>query len=331
MLSIFYSGGNFMDKLVKKYPLGAIPSHISPKDYKVADFVIPTKVPSDYMFSGFKDLPVYDQGQVGSCVSHALSETEEFLEYRERGVKVTYSKGFVYLNRYAHDGTGYSHSYLGEGMVTREACQSALTDGVPEYSLFPYNVPFSLRASYPITPVIFSKAAPQKIGGYFSVSTMDQLKQAIFNNGPVILCVPVYDNFYRVTNTGNIDKPTSSTIYGYHATVCGGYSDTERRLICKNSWSANWGDAGYFYLSYDYPWSEVWGISNYPKIDRSVTMWIGKKDAIINGILIKNALDAAPYIDAATGRTYLPVRFVTENLGCEVQWVDAEKKIIVKL
>jgi len=50
-------------------------------------------------------------------------------------------------------------------------------------------------------------------------------------------------------------------------------------------------------------------------------------DMYVNGSQIEFP-DQLPLIDAATGRTYVPLRFVSEFFGCEVKW-DQEKQLIV--
>ncbi len=41
-------------------------------------------------------------------------------------------------------------------------------------------------------------------------------------------------------------------------------------------------------------------------------------------------LDAVPYIDAAAWRTMAPVRFISEAMGAQVEWNDAEGKVLIK-
>ncbi|HPP44067.1 MAG TPA: copper amine oxidase N-terminal domain-containing protein [Caldisericia bacterium] len=62
--------------------------------------------------------------------------------------------------------------------------------------------------------------------------------------------------------------------------------------------------------------------------DIHIELWIGKSIAKINGV--NKAIDpdnpkVVPIIK--NGRTMLPVRFVAENLGCEVGW-DAYTKTV---
>jgi len=56
----------------------------------------------------------------------------------------------------------------------------------------------------------------------------------------------------------------------------------------------------------------------------SITLYIGKKNATVNGRTV--TMDVPPQI--LQGRTVVPLRFVTENLGCKVDW-DGEKMEIL--
>jgi len=64
--------------------------------------------------------------------------------------------------------------------------------------------------------------------------------------------------------------------------------------------------------------------------DKVIELWIGKAEALVNGspVLIdpENPL-VKPEI--LSGRTMLPLRFVGENLGAEVQWHGADRSITV--
>jgi len=68
--------------------------------------------------------------------------------------------------------------------------------------------------------------------------------------------------------------------------------------------------------------------------DITIEQWIGKNLAKVNGyykLIDPNNPKVVPLI--INGRTMLPVRFVSENLGCEVQWENIKKlvKIIYKI
>ena len=50
---------------------------------------------------------------------------------------------------------------------------------------------------------------------------------------------------------------------------------------------------------------------------KTIYMWIGSKTIQVDGV--KKTIDVAPYF-SETGRTMIPIRFVVENLDCEVKW-----------
>jgi len=58
---------------------------------------------------------------------------------------------------------------------------------------------------------------------------------------------------------------------------------------------------------------------------RSVTMWVGKTTATVNGS--SKTMSIAPAIIG--GRTMIPLRFVAENLGCLVGWDQPTKGVTV--
>ncbi len=60
--------------------------------------------------------------------------------------------------------------------------------------------------------------------------------------------------------------------------------------------------------------------------ERIIELWIGKSEAKVNGKVVK--LDVPPQI--INNRTMIPLRFVSESLGYEVEWISEEQKIIIK-
>jgi hypothetical protein len=51
-------------------------------------------------------------------------------------------------------------------------------------------------------------------------------------------------------------------------------------------------------------------------------------DAEINGSLVEFA-DAKPFLNKSSGRTMIPIRFVSESLGAEVKWEDSTRTITI--
>ena len=62
----------------------------------------------------------------------------------------------------------------------------------------------------------------------------------------------------------------------------------------------------------------------------AVELWIGKSAAKVNGAsTLIDPANANVVPEIINGRTMLPVRFVSENLGCSVGWADATKTITI--
>lgn len=51
-------------------------------------------------------------------------------------------------------------------------------------------------------------------------------------------------------------------------------------------------------------------------------------EVLVNGNLV-NFPDQKPFIDVTIGRTYVPLRFVSEALGCQINWDDKAQKVTI--
>lgn len=58
----------------------------------------------------------------------------------------------------------------------------------------------------------------------------------------------------------------------------------------------------------------------------NINLWLDKKEALINNSTM--LLDVEPV--SINGRTMVPLRFVIENLNCEVKWDDSTKNVIIE-
>ena len=59
--------------------------------------------------------------------------------------------------------------------------------------------------------------------------------------------------------------------------------------------------------------------------DITILIYIGSDAAYVNGKEIK--LDSAAFVE--NDRTYTPVRFISEELGAGVDWIEAEQKVVI--
>lgn len=62
----------------------------------------------------------------------------------------------------------------------------------------------------------------------------------------------------------------------------------------------------------------------------TIELWISKNAARVNGVNTPiDATNAKVVPEIISSRTMLPLRFVSENLGCSVVWADATKTITI--
>lgn len=64
------------------------------------------------------------------------------------------------------------------------------------------------------------------------------------------------------------------------------------------------------------------------EIGNNIKLWIGKEYAEANGKQVK--LNQPPIVDSKSWRTLIPLKFVSEVLGYSVQWIESERKIIIR-
>ena len=73
-------------------------------------------------------------------------------------------------------------------------------------------------------------------------------------------------------------------------------------------------------------WDEATKTVTITKGDKTVVLVIGDKVAKVNGADVQ--MDVAPEI-TPEGRTMLPARWVAEGLGFNVDWIAAQKQVLI--
>ncbi len=88
-----------------------------------------------------------------------------------------------------------------------------------------------------------------KITGWSYVAQDETaLKTALYNQGPLVVTMAVYDDFYSYSS--GVYSYTSGGLDGYHAIELVGWDDTNQCFIVKNSWGTDWGENGFFRIAY---------------------------------------------------------------------------------
>ena len=214
-----------------KYSLGALKDKEDKRDYLIKDYLAKIELPAKLDYSDSM-VPVRDQGGEGSCTAFAGCAVKESQEINE---------GYL-STRYLYERV----KQPGGGAYPRDIMTVLLKTGVCPESCQPYIA----NSITPVCPDADELAKPNKIQGYAKLSTLDEMKQSLFQNGCFLVAVAVTQNWFNVGTDGLIFE--GGDVIGYHAIAFVGYDNGLQRIKFKNSWSESWGDKGYGYLGYDH-------------------------------------------------------------------------------
>jgi C1A family cysteine protease len=200
--------------------------------------------------------PVKDQGGLGSCVGFATTAMKEFQErfehekelkegkkYKRKEDNYDLSESWVYWNCKKIDPWPNE-----EGTSIRCAMQVLQRIGVPCEKAYPYS------DLYEGSPEKWAKLIAKwgLIDSYWRIETVDELRNALVDC-PVVIGIICFREIFYVGSNGIVPYPANpSEQLGGHAICVVGYDDTTQRFTFKNSWTPQWGNKGYGYLSYKY-------------------------------------------------------------------------------
>lgn len=195
--------------------------------------------------------PVFNQLELGSCTANS---SVAYLIFLYNNAKFL-SRLFEYYNARKIEGTVNEDS----GASNRDTVKSIRNNGVCEDALMPYDI-----TKFMNSPSIYAidNARKYTISSYSLLNTLQGIKQALAVNKPVIIGMDVYESFEgeEIKNSGIMPMPASGEeLLGGHSVLVVGYIDGKNPtrsskgcLIIRNSWGAEWGNEGYFYMPYEY-------------------------------------------------------------------------------
>ena len=197
--------------------------------------------PISKSFVELKMPTIYDQKDLGSCVSNAIALCVNYW------LKISPSRLFIYWNARA---IGKYEMYQDTGLCVRDGCKSVAKFFVTDEKNWAYDT-----TQFDIIPPLtaYNKVISLSDMSYTSVpQNLNSIKQYLINGNPIIFGIAVYSSF--MNNTGIIPMPdvSSETLLGYHCVVIVGFDDSKLMFKVANSWGTNWGQKGYFYLPYAY-------------------------------------------------------------------------------
>ena len=193
---------------------------------------------------------ITDQGSQGSCVAHVLTCIKEYHEKIEEVVRKNnklpeavngrlLSPQFIYNQRTI---------YPDPGMYPREAFKILQKNGVCFEREYRYNNETGLIEKN--ADILKKEIDFFKISNYARINSVDDAKKALYNDGPILVSLPVYHYEVRFW-----DKQISNqNIIGGHAVTFVGYE--EHGFILRNSWGKRWGINGYIIYPFD-DWHKI--------------------------------------------------------------------------
>lgn len=195
--------------------------------------------------------PVYDQGQLGSCTANAVAGHLDFNRKKQGEAFIDPSRLFIYYNERKDDGDVDQDG----GSTIRESVKAVKTYGAPPESEWPYDV--SKFTDAPPAKA-YADAIKYEDLTYLKVAqALYSMQHCLAEGYPIVVGIDVYESFEsaEAAKTGIIPMPTANeALLGGHAVLVVGYKLISGSLhwIVRNSWGAQWGDQGCFYLPQQY-------------------------------------------------------------------------------
>ena len=199
---------------------------------------------------------IWDQGDIGSCIGHGTAAAVAHLRIANHMPLWTPSRLFLYY------GVRFLENSVAEdaGGQIRDAIKWLASTGCPPEDLWPYDITkFASRPS----DAAFAEAALHKALVYMRVdwSNLDEVKACLAAGFPIVFGFTVYSDFEseQCARTGLLHMPSSrERTQGGHCTCLVGYDDDKAydggvgMGLVRNSWGAEWGLQGHFWMPYPY-------------------------------------------------------------------------------
>ncbi len=211
-------------------------SKITAEDYEVK------ALPSQYEYPGTSSIK--NQGSCGSCWAFAACAVFEHVIKGEDGVTRDLSEQFLVSCN--SEGWGCSG-----GLNPYDYFEYKVVYGDNDYgAVYEYDAPYQGTDGYCNAPYPHHEKIEDwgYVGsGYGSLPSVSQIKQAIYNYGPM-WCAVYVDSYFQSYNSGVFQGSGSSQ--PNHAVVITGWDDYNQCWIMKNSWGSSWGESGYMRIKY---------------------------------------------------------------------------------
>jgi len=196
---------------------------------------------------------VEDQGELGSCTAQTLAGALEFLARKNDKILVHKSRLFAYYN--GRKMMFPPMTKRDSGCYMRTVIKGAARYGVCNEEVWPYcpnefakHPPLSAFADATKNQILEYAKIEGASGEEILMGVLETLARGI----PVCFGFDVYPSLMteEVARTGVVPVPDlqKEQMQGGHAVLIVGYDLKTDKLLVRNSWGANWGINGYFWL-----------------------------------------------------------------------------------
>ena len=184
---------------------------------------------------------IKDQSPAPTCEAYALCASLETIMQYQLGERFDPDLSETHLYFYAGGSVaaGYVNiidaaNYLKEYGVPDEGCN-------PDPHR-PFDYPFESLPGWENRTVKISE------WGWVNHDE-ESIKRALIDHGPLIICIFFWSDFYLYK--GGVYHHRWGPRTGGHVVTIVGYDDQDACWIVKNSWGSDWGENGWFKMSYD--------------------------------------------------------------------------------
>jgi C1A family cysteine protease len=222
------------------------------------------KLPASYIIPRAKLPPVFDQGQLGSCVGNSVSTVMSMVrKVKPRSRLFIYYEARRLINETDRD----------EGCYIRDAVKVVANLGAPREDIWPYYVG-NVFVDPPLN--IDRSAKTAKIFKYARLNTREDFRKCLAEGYPFVIGFSVYDGFTNgkgISTEIQLLPEPGQVLTGGHAVAVIGYDSNFREsqwakdniargfpiekipndvYIVRNSWGIGWGRNGDFAIDAHY-------------------------------------------------------------------------------
>lgn len=242
-----------------KFHTGWKPSDMKPAKFMFQHFLglIPATIPDAADLSGDPaNPPIWDQGQLGSCVVHGVRRASEFARSKQGLDFFGGSRLFMYFNgRRKIEGVSAADDD-DTGLTITDGVKSAREFGAPPEIQWPYIIS---RFKQEPPADLYDEAVKDEVIDQYAINSSDptEWQRAIAAGYPIVFGFNVKGQPGQPATIENLtaenpvlDVPApGDVIQGGHCVVCVGYDKTKKLYKMANSWGLDFAQAGYFFMT----------------------------------------------------------------------------------